>query len=316
MYLRADKGFCIPYIEVLSESFSFSSKHLFNVNLYHHHKHSVREKACRLWLSGAAFIGMQDQAAYRKRLAIKAAKKWKNLVYRNRLRTLREPERVFKLFDKEADILHNSRSAGNLSRPSSDMLDLLKARPRVLESTQSHSTAQYLAHSSFQVCSPPFHYSSSKISNVSPPVPSKVESILEAESVYQRPKQFDSCIPYKCHSDIQYSRTEHKNLDGRIENSSQTWEKDSIEDIRTERYKAAKYYGLAYAAPRRPISFTSPSSLSTKPSEQSTKDNVEYSNESKIKIESNISVQNERKNILAMEIINFISEMKNSKVRS
>jgi hypothetical protein len=263
---------------------------------------------------------MQDQAAYRKRLAVKAAKKWKNLVYRNRLRKLREPERVLKLFDKEVDPLHNSRNARDISRPPSDLLDLLKARPRVLESTQSHSTAQYLPHSSFQVCSPPFHYSSSKISNVSPPVPSKVGFILEAESVHQRPKQFNPCIPHKCHPDIQYSRTEQKNLDVRIENSSQTIEnireKDSIEDIRAERHKGAKYYGLAYAAPRRPISFTSPSSLSTKPSEQSTKDNVEYSSETKIKNESNISVQNERKNLLAMEIISFISEMKNSKVRS
>jgi len=278
----------------------------------------VREKACRLWLSGAAFIGMQDQTAYRRRLALKAAKKWKNLVYRNRLRKQREPDRILKLFDQEVDTLNDGKSLQDISRDtttstlSSDILNLLKARPRVLESTPSYSTAGYSPHPPHQISSPPSLYFSSKTLDTSPPVHSNGTSTFETESANQYSKQCNPCIPYKTHTDILYSHISQKNFDGKIANFGKI---DSTENIRAEKYKGGKGYGLAYAAPRRPISFKSSSPLPPKLIQQSTENNVECRKGIEVKDSSNESIQDERKNLLAMEIINFISEMENCKVK-
>jgi hypothetical protein len=269
---------------------------------------------------------MQDQTAYRRKLALKAAKKWKNLVYRNRLQKQREPDRMLKLFDQEAYALNDDRSLKDISRDvatgtlSSDILNLLKAQPRVLESTPSYLTVGYSLHPSYEIPSPSSLYSFSKISNTSVPIHSKGEFTFETESANQHSKQFNSCIPYKCHTDTPYSHISQINFDGKIANLPQTCRNigkiDSIEDIKGERYKGGKGYGLAYAAPRRPISFISPSPLPPKLLLQSTENNVKCRNEVEVKDRSNKSIQDERKNLLAMEIINFISEMKNCKVKS
>jgi hypothetical protein len=268
---------------------------------------------------------MQDQTAYRRRLALKAAKKWKNLVYHNRLRKQREPDRILKLFDQEVDALKDSKSLQDISRDittgtlSSDILNLLKARPRVLESTPSYSTAGYSPHPPHQIPSPPSLYSSSKILDTSPPVHSNGTSTFETESANQHSKQCNPCIPYKTHTDILYSHISQKNFDGKIANLPQTFGNfgkiDSTEDIRAEKYKGGKGYGLAYAAPRRPISFKSSSPLPPKLIQQSTENNVECRKEIEVKDSFNESIQDERKNLLAMEIINFISEMENYKVK-
>lgn len=326
-------------------------------------------------------IGVQDQVACRKRLAIKVVKKWRNLVYRNRLRKQREPERILSLFDNDLQIvggnrcLHVSSKAEIYGTHSSDIFDLLKARPRVLESTQPYPTVDsphvYSPYSS-KVSSPPFT-SSIPTSSSSP---SKSQLIYESEVSHERsadaslPQPTNPYTPYKSHTYTPHSLITEEKFCNKTEDLSYGHSNRNIGKIKNivlegdtgvEGYvKGGKGYGLAYAAPRRPISFVSPllssSSLSLLPPQSQTsllksqftskistevrdindrkiddialirwnenknedknKSSNEYNYEVKDNDRSNKSIQSERKNILALEIINFISEMKNSDHKS
>ena len=288
----------------------------------------IKERACRYWLAIAAAVSEHDQSVRTKALVVRAAKKWKSFVSRNRY--LRERgggnQSSVELFNTDRSALRleeNSRgelvqnlekttptsisltlpsllsertlrtqSTNNNGKDKEKTFDLLKAKPRLL-SVDSYPRN----HFSQMAMSPTAKFHSlSSLSN------QRIDEEIEI------PKGDINEIREIKRDKIKVNSDKNINVKKRKE----------IYDINSQPISESSRLGLAYSMPRvlRPTQDYSGLKMndSLKFTELSKKDlNVPSSNleKEKGKREEKEREIAEEKTLLAQEIIEFITEMRN-----
>jgi hypothetical protein len=100
------------------------------------YQQGVKEAACRQWLTAAAGNIQKNRAESIKRLVVRAAKKWRSLVYRNRLTRLKQEHMLtlasYSSTHSTHPTMQQSPPPGNILPYTASTHSLLRAQPRAL----------------------------------------------------------------------------------------------------------------------------------------------------------------------------------------
>ena len=286
----------------------------------------IKERACRYWLAIAAAVSEHDQSVRIKALVVRAAKKWKSLVSRNRY--LRERggwnQRSVELFNTDRSALRleeNSRgelvqnlekttptsisltlpsllsertlrtqSTNDNGKDKEKTFDLLRAKPRLL------SVDSYPRNHFSQIKMSP----TAKSHSLSSPSDQRIDEEIEI------PKGDINEIREIKRDQIKVNSDKNINVKKQKE----------IYNTNSQPISESSRLGLAYSMPRvlRPTQDYSGLKIndSLKFTELNKKDlNVPFRNLEKGKREEKEKEIAEEKTLLAQEIIEFITEMRN-----